>query len=146
MNNDTQRSWRDSHFDRRLANIFPVSVDIERPFGFDSQTGGLKIFHFPHAQVISKVDGRKEAKKLERIDVADDAKIEFAVVEPCSWRDFHAAAIRGRVGEGREHSWLAAAWNQHFGIVGRRHADLHGKRRELKERASETDDISALGP
>src|SRR5580698_8807638 len=112
MNNDTQRSWRDSHFDRRLAHIFTVSVDIERPFGFDSQTGGLKIFHFPHAQVISKVDGRKQAEKFEGIDVADDAKIEFAVVEPRSWRDFHASAIRGALAKAASTvSWLLRGTN-----------------------------------
>src|SRR6266852_2555667 len=109
MNNHPKHIATNCDFDRGLADILAVGVDVEGMLGFDAQARGLKVIDLRHAEVPPKIDGWEHAEQFERIDAAHDADIQQAVVHFGVGSDLHAPTIRGSVGEGCEDGGLVAA-------------------------------------
>ena len=96
-------------FHRRLAYKFSVGVNIEGILGLDLRCGGFEIFDFANLQVPARVNAREQARQPESAHIADDAYVEQSVVHFRPRGDFHAAAVKRSIGEGREDGGLITA-------------------------------------
>ena len=74
--------------------------------GLDAEMGGGEVVDFADVQVSAEVDRGEHAGQLERVDGADHADVEEAVVHLGAGSDLHASAVGGSVGEGGEESGL----------------------------------------
>src|SRR5215469_5184303 len=83
---------------RRLAGVLPIGIDVEGTLGFDLHRRGLCILHFAKIQMAAEINRRKEAEQFEFVHRADNAYIEFSVVQLGSRRDLHASAVTRRIG------------------------------------------------
>src|SRR5437660_11111161 len=70
-----QRSRLYGNFDRGPADVFAVSINIKRSFGFHAQACCREVIYFADVQMAAKVNCRKHAEKLEWIDAADHANV-----------------------------------------------------------------------
>src|ERR1700674_1342456 len=142
MNNHLQRPTLNAHFDRRLADVFAVGVNIQRDVGFHPQACGLEILYAANVQVASEVDSWKHAGESEGIDAANHADVELSVIHFRAGRDLHPAAVGGSVGEGSEDGWLIAARCPTLAFVGGQ--NFYRKRRKPKNRGHQSERITAM--
>src|SRR5579863_1709948 len=140
--NHLQRIALNADLHRSATDVFAICIQIQRMFGLDPQTGSGKIVDLADGQMPAEVNRREHTEKFERIDGADYADVEQAIVHLGARRDFHASAVSGSVGEGSEDSGLgflnfpAGCRAGMFGrvwLVRRNARSLHSSSRSLRE-------------
>src|SRR6185369_6599867 len=114
---NTHGCSRDPNLYWRLADVFAVGIHIKRTIGFELQSLCLEVVNFGNPQMLSKVDGRKQAQELGSADLVDKANVEVTVVDLGAGRNLHPVTVGGDVRQSGQQSGLVAADHVGFEIV-----------------------------
>ena len=96
--------------------------------------------------MVSKINCREQAGQFERVDGADYADVEQAVVGLRARGDLHTSAVGGGVGEGREDCWLFFLREPLGRCALIRNENFHGKSGELKHGGRQTESVATVSP
>ncbi len=124
--------------DRSLADVLAIGVHIHRSIRLQSQTFRLEIFHLSDAEMASEVNGWEQREQLRLADIAHDADVEFAIVEPGVRGNLHAATEGRSVGKSGEQSTARLAG---FAVWKGKHSL---RRSELCQRRQQGERVSSV--
>ena len=114
--------------------------------GFNPHATDLKVFHFLNVQMTAAINSREHAEQFKRIETADDADIEQAIVHLGPGSNLHSAAIQRSVGECGQDRGPVAAGNPNRGLRVALSGckNLHGQWRESENRRSQAERVAAM--